>query len=68
MKAKDLQKLKKAYSSNDQIYEHGVCMLGLSEVAFFGKKGTPQQKRKLYGLWKQILKYDENNRNQCLSV
>ena len=55
MKTKDLQKLKLAKISNDQIYENGVCMLGLYGIAFFGHKGTLKEKRKLNNLWKQIL-------------
>lgn len=43
--------------SADMIYEQAAGLLGSFGVAFFGHRGTPQQRAALRRAWVRILKY-----------
>jgi len=56
MSKKEIKKLKNLNHSNDAIYEIAAGKMGLYHVAFFGHKGTKNQKSQLNRTWNRILK------------
>jgi hypothetical protein len=50
-----IKNLKSSGMTNDQIYQQVAGNIGLYNVAFFGSKGTKDQRQKLSRIWKQII-------------